>query len=63
MDEATAAAMEELKEENRRLKEALEWAAHEMVNGDGRWFENSEPGEKYYDWFVREMRRRAKAGG
>jgi len=62
MDEATAAEIQALKEENRRLKEALEWAAEEMQTGTSRWFESSEPGEKYYDWFVRELRRRASEG-
>jgi hypothetical protein len=36
--------MQALKEENRRLKEALEWAAEEMQTGTSRWFESSEPG-------------------
>ncbi len=62
MDEANATAMQALKEENRRLKEALEWATEEMQTGTSRWFETSQPGEKYYDWFVRELRRRAAHG-
>ena len=52
-----------MKEENQRLREAIEWAASEMVNGDNRWFETSQPGEKYYDWFVRELRFRAGMEG
>lgn len=63
MDEAKARVLEEtiqeLKNENARLKEALEWAADEMLNGTNRWFETSRPGERYYDWFVRELRYRA----
>ena len=52
-----------LKDENERLKEAVEWAAAEMLTGDNRWFETSRPGEKYYDWFVRELRFRAGMEG
>jgi hypothetical protein len=52
-----------MKDENQRLKEAVEWAAVEMLNGNNRWFETSQPGEKYYDWFVRELRRRAGMEG
>jgi len=52
-----------LKDENERLKEAVEWAAAEMLTGDNRWFETSRPGEKYYDWFVRELRLRAGMEG
>lgn len=62
MNEAIEARLQALEEENGRLKGALEWAADEMQNGNGRWFETSEPGEKYYDWFVRELRRRATQG-
>lgn len=62
MDETKARMTEEiqaLKEENRRLREALEWAAHEMQVGGSRWSESCEPGERYYDWFVRVLRDRA----
>jgi len=41
----------------------VEWAAAEMLTGDNRWFETSRPGEKYYDWFVRELRLRAGMEG
>jgi hypothetical protein len=58
-DEAIVETVRAMKDENLRLKEAVEWAVHEMVHGDSRWFETSEPGEKYYDWFVRELRGRA----
>ncbi|MEW6718948.1 MAG: hypothetical protein AB1346_00705 [Thermodesulfobacteriota bacterium] len=66
MDQAKDRMLEEinaLKDENRRLKEALEWAAEEMQVGNTRWYESSEPGEKYYDWFVRELRLRAGIEG
>jgi hypothetical protein len=52
-----------LKDENERLKGAMEWAAAEMLNGNNRWFETSRPGEKYYDWFARELRFRAGIEG
>lgn len=58
-----AETIQALKDENERLKEAVEWAAAEMRNGDNRWFETSRPGEKYYDWFVRELRFRAGMEG
>ena len=48
-----------LKDENERLKEATEWAAAEMLNGNNRWFDTSRPGEKYRTRFARELRFRA----
>jgi len=44
-----------MKDANARLRTAVEWASDEMRNGNNRWFETSRPGEKYYDWFVREL--------
>jgi len=64
MDERTeSAAVLALEDENRRLREALEWAVEEMQTGNSRWFESSEPGERYYDWFARELRTRAGLPG
>jgi len=48
-----------MKDTNVRLRQAVEWATEEMQNGNNRWFETSRPGEKYYDWFVRELLVRA----
>jgi hypothetical protein len=48
-----------MKDTNARLRKAVEWASEEMRNGNNRWFETSRPGEKYYDWFVRELLARA----
>jgi hypothetical protein len=62
-DEPILETIQTMKDENQRLKEAVEWAAVEMLNGNNRWFETSQPGEKYYDWFVRELRRRAGMEG